>query len=326
MVASLRALLAGVIDYAGLFPPAKLPLDEAIRNYVRYRQEPESWMLGRFICPVGRLGDLAQFQPELFQADTPIALSVLVQGGNTMKAYVTGLQADLETIGSFQNRPGSGMDIDVLEVRFPEDVVRWQPADINAPLVLGASVVIETQCQAAVTPYYEVNLGPDWRASWAVIAGIARDNKEAYGREHCRPAGFKLRCGGLEASAFPSPEQVAFTIVACRDAGIALKFTAGLHHPIRRFDPGIQTHMHGFLNVFGAGVLAHARQLAEEQVRQIIEDEDPGNFAFSQEEFRWKDLRATTEEIVTARKMAVISFGSCSFDEPRDDLRALGLL
>ena len=32
---SVRAFLAGIIDYAGLFPPAKLPLEKAIRNSVR---------------------------------------------------------------------------------------------------------------------------------------------------------------------------------------------------------------------------------------------------------------------------------------------------
>ena len=46
MNASLRALLTGVVDYAGLFPPARLPLDEAIRNYARYRQGSDAWMLG----------------------------------------------------------------------------------------------------------------------------------------------------------------------------------------------------------------------------------------------------------------------------------------
>jgi len=66
--------------------------------------------------------------------------------------------------------------------------------------------------------------------------------------------------------------------------------------------------------------------LKEEQVRLIVEDEDAGHFLFDDEGFRWKDLRATTAEIVAARQHAVISFGSCSFDEPRDDLRNLGLL
>ena len=46
MSPSLRALLSGIIDYAGLFPPAKLPLDQAIRNYARYRTEPDSYEQG----------------------------------------------------------------------------------------------------------------------------------------------------------------------------------------------------------------------------------------------------------------------------------------
>ena len=46
---SLRALLTGVIDYAGLFPPAKLPMDQALSNYLRYRDGPDAWMLGNFV-------------------------------------------------------------------------------------------------------------------------------------------------------------------------------------------------------------------------------------------------------------------------------------
>jgi hypothetical protein len=139
-------------------------------------------------------------------------------------------------------------------------------------------------------------------------------------------AGLKLRCGGLEPSAFPSPEQVAFVITACRDALVPLKFTAGLHHPLRHYDEGVKTKMHGFLNVFGAGVLAHRHRLDEEQVRAIIADEDPTHFVFDDDCFRWKDYAATVGEIRLARQLAVTSFGSCSFDEPRDDLRTLGLL
>jgi len=45
--AGLRQLLAHVIDYAGLFPPAKLPLDVSIRQFARYRTDAAAWMLGR---------------------------------------------------------------------------------------------------------------------------------------------------------------------------------------------------------------------------------------------------------------------------------------
>jgi hypothetical protein len=65
MSPSLRELLNGIIDYAGLFPPANLPLDEAVRNYARYRTEPESWMLARFVCPARRLAELNTHRSEL---------------------------------------------------------------------------------------------------------------------------------------------------------------------------------------------------------------------------------------------------------------------
>ena len=61
------------------------------------------------------------------------------------------------------------------------------------------------------------------------------------------------------------------------------------------------------------------------QVRRVIEDQDSEDFAFDDEGLRWKDFRATTEEIQAARR-SVLSFGSCSFEEPCGDLQAVGLL
>ena len=120
-------------------------------------------------------------------------------------------------------------------------------------------------------------------------------------------------------------EQVAFAVTQCRDRGLPLKATAGLHHPFRRFDQFLGTRTHGFLNLFGAAVLAHACRLNEDQVRQVLEDEDSTHFVFTEEGFRWGDFQATTAEVRAARETA-LGFGSCSFDEPREDLRALGWL
>jgi hypothetical protein len=130
----------------------------------------------------------------------------------------------------------------------------------------------------------------------------------------------------VEASAFPSVEQVASAMTACRDAGVMLKATAGLHHPIRRFDAGVQSMMHGFLNVFGAGILSHAHGLDEATVGMIVGDESAESFSFKGDAFCWKGLVANRDQIEGARAAAVISFGSCSFDEPREDLRSMGLL
>src|SRR5262245_15528061 len=101
MLASVRALLSGIIDYAGMFPPAKLPLQEAIRNYARYRTEPESWMLGRFVCPAARLGELEPYLDELFQFGPPLRISASGRGGNTIADFLANLRTDLEIVADF---------------------------------------------------------------------------------------------------------------------------------------------------------------------------------------------------------------------------------
>ena len=138
--------------------------------------------------------------------------------------------------------------------------------------------------------------------------------------------GFKLRCGGKNAAAVPSVERVAHTITVCRDARVPLKFTAGLHHPVRRFDAGLQTHTHGFLNVFAAGAFALARGLPEDVIGELIANEDPAALNFTDDGITWNELHVSAGEINEARELLVLSVGSCSFDEPREDLKALGLM
>lgn len=328
MSSSLRALLAGVIDYAGLFPPARLPLDEAIRNFARYRASGGHALLGRFLCPAASLVELERYHEELFQSGPPFAFSVLGRGGNTILEFLTGLNDDLDAITAFRERHGARVTVEGFEVRLPDQVLRRQrAADIDA-LIRVVSLLIDTWKKTALTPYFEVGPGPDWRSIFsAAIAGIAGNHyaEESAVHQFFRPPGFKLRCGGLQAAAFPTPEQVAFVINGCRLVGVPVKFTAGLHHPVRRFAADVHTHVHGFLNLLAAGVLDHARKLDENQVRQIIEDENAAHFVFDDEGMRWNDLKASLAEIGAARRQAVIAFGSCSIDEPREDLRKLGL-
>lgn len=305
MVASLRALLTGLIDYAGLFPPAGLPLDQAIRNYARYQQEPESWMLGSFVCPAKLLEELGPLLEILFNCWRPLDLTVLGPSASSQtESFLFGLVDSVEKARSFRDRWTETAVCVVLETRLPKEVGSLSTKQFDDFIL-----------------YFEPTLGNDWQAD--VTGAITVIVTSSLGQDPWE-VGFKLRCGGLEPSAFPTPEQVAFTIAACRDAKVPLKFTAGLHHPIRDFNAGVRTHMHGFVNVFVAGVLAHSRELSAEQLLPIIEDEDANNFHFDDDGVRWKDYRASTEEIVCARRDAVTSFGSCSFDEPRDDLRKLG--
>ena len=138
-------------------------------------------------------------------------------------------------------------------------------------------------------------------------------------------AGCKLRTGGVTADAFPTDAQIAAALVAAARQQVPIKFTAGLHHPVKKFHESVGTKMPGFLNVLGAGVLAAEHRWDEPQTAEMLADEEAGSFAFDDARFRWRDWEITTAQIALRRQL-VTSLGSCSFDEPRDDLRALGLL
>jgi hypothetical protein len=129
----------------------------------------------------------------------------------------------------------------------------------------------------------------------------------------------------VTADAFPTSAQIARALVTAATYQLPIKFTAGLHHPIRQFRDEVNTKMHGFLNVLGAAVLAAEHQWEVDQILTMLEDEDPRSFSFSDDSFAWRDSKIDTERLQYRRKF-VRSFGSCSFDEPRADLRALNLL
>ena len=56
--ASLRAFLTNLIDYAGLYPPAGLPLTSVVERYRRYLASPESWILNRLVLPLAKLAEM----------------------------------------------------------------------------------------------------------------------------------------------------------------------------------------------------------------------------------------------------------------------------
>lgn len=137
--------------------------------------------------------------------------------------------------------------------------------------------------------------------------------------------GYKLRTGGVTADAFPTSMQIARALVTPATHQLPIKFTAGLHHPLRQYRQEVQTKMHGFLNVLGAAVLAAEHRWDTNQTAMMLEDENADSFSFSDDSFAWREWGIDTKRLQYRRRF-VVSFGSCSFDEPREDLRALNLL
>ena len=72
-----------------------------------------------------------------------------------------------------------------------------------------------------------------------------------------------------------------------------------------------------------ATTLLNASGLGLQPLFQILDDEDASSYHFDAAGFRWRDASVATADIVAQRRLSMISFGSCSFDEPREDLRAL---
>ena len=130
----------------------------------------------------------------------------------------------------------------------------------------------------------------------------------------------KVRCGGPTPDMFPSPAELAAFITGCRDRGLAFKATAGLHHPVRF------GHVHGFLNLLGAAVLAHAAGGEERDLATVLLEEDRDAFGLDADAFTVRGERFGAEAIAATRERLFVGYGSCSFSEPVEDLRALGML
>ncbi len=299
MTRALRTLLGAAIDYAGLFPPAKLPLEEAAVNYARYRDDPDAWMLGKFICPASRLDELAALVPV---SPTPWSVSALGRGGDTLAAWLDGLTRDLARIERTR------LSVSAFETRLPAEAFTTPD---------GLARCLDAFQRPGEGIFLEVPAGPGF---------LDRAHATIDALRQWPGAGLKIRCGGLDATAFPDAHTVVDVLLTAAIARVPLKATAGLHHPLRRWDDGLQTWMHGFINLFFAGLLVRVSQATRFARVELLLDRDPDSFHFLDDGFSWRGFAWTLRAVEAMRAEQILSFGSCSFDEPRDDLRELGWL
>jgi hypothetical protein len=293
---SLRALLSGVVDYAGLFPPAELDMQTTVRNYADHLAGDAAWMLGRLVVPAGRLDELEAHTQGLLptQEDAePWPLSAAVSPAGDPK-----LEADLQRIRAFNEAHASAAE-GLATIRTIE--LRADAADA----IEGAL----NRMPDELFPFFELPAEPDPRGMMAALAGS--------------DAGAKVRTGGQTV---PRPQELARFITACAAAGLPFKATAGLYHPLRRPSQAAGAEEFGFLNVLVAAVLADKAHLGEEELARVLVAESPDSLAFDDEALGWGGHRVATGAVEEARMKFAVSFGSCSFTEPLEDLRAMKLL
>ncbi len=298
---SLRALLTNSIDFAGLFPPATLPLESALKNFAADLRSENSWMLSTFVLPVAKFAEASSLSGA-FDAQHPLRISAL--GAKTINH--TDFAEELRKVGNaVRELSGEGSDFVLIE-------------QLEMPLPKNFD-------QTTFSAAGEIALRSFWEAPADDAEKTIQLLAERNASGSTPPIGFKLRTGGVTVDAFPSSAQIARALLAAAKHKVPIKFTAGLHHPVRMFRGEVKTKMHGFLNVLGAGVLAIEHGWDEEQAITMLEDEDATAFNFTPEYFCWRDFQIETCAIEKHRAV-ITSFGSCSFDEPRDDLRSLRLL
>jgi hypothetical protein len=298
-----RSALTGLVDYAGLFPPAALPMDDAVAEYRDARSGPTSWMVDRFICSASRLEELVGAMSRSMTAgEVPWRITVTAR-------WVEDLTADAGAVRTFVDTVGTAANVELVECRVPGEV-----AGDPAGLVSDASQILRAY---QAMPFFEL--------PWHTAPNAAMDALVALREESGRNLGVKLRTGGLEADLFPSPEEAGRFISAAAARMLPLKATAGLHHPYRHIDAETGFHHHGFVNVLAATALAHGRE-PETTVAAVLADEDPDHFTLDKGGLTWLDYRVGATELEAMRSGLFVSYGSCSFDEPVADLTALGIL
>ncbi len=293
---SVRALLTEIVDYAGLFPPSQLSMEKAVADYAAYLESKYKWMLGRFVVPVARLDEFSESSKKFFVGEDEEVWKLSVTASDDVYETVRGIEdfnrqsAGKAVADALEVKAGSVLEIENIAAHLPENL----------------------------TVYFE--LPPGGNLSDLIITlAIAKHRA-------------KIRTGGITPDAFPAVERITRFMRVCLAANVPFKCTAGLHHPLRCEKPLTYEadaplgKMNGFLNVFLAA--AFLQQGYEPKlIHALLKDERIDNFQFRDDGVLWRqEYFAHTTQLKVLRERSLVSFGSCSFVEPIDDLKEIGLL
>ncbi|MDQ3887588.1 MAG: hypothetical protein M3308_11415 [Actinomycetota bacterium] len=223
-------LFARLMDDASLFPPAGVSMAEAVAGHLEARRNPHAGLVGFFLCPISRLGELVtRLRSTPPTEPLPVSLVVDTGLGGLPKAINTALDnPQLLTVRMIEVPASSDVDatwLVQLTEFVPDDVVR----------------VVEPRRGR-----------PDWLDGVRLVAEAG-----------CWP---KLRCGGKAPESFPSVDEVADFLAVTTGVGRSFKATAGLHHAVRHRDQATGLVHHGLLNM----LVATARAVSGGDVHEAL--------------------------------------------------------
>lgn len=277
-------LLAGLVDDAAVFPPGSASLPDALTAHRQHRAAWYADLVGPLLVPASKLPDLVRLlDAEPAPADERLDIGIIGD-------------VPLDRLGQICATVDPR-----LRVRQVEAPVARRGEDPQPGLAVLIALAAD---RPDLDVYAEIPL------TWGLMAAL---DTLAEQRSAGQRIAAKFRTGGLAAELFPTPDELAAVICACRDRDLPFKLTAGLHHAIRHVDPETGFTHHGFVNVLaavrtaaaGGGVKAVATTLTRTDPRPLLQEVEPGR---DQARPVW------------------VGFGSCSVQEPLTDLIRLGLV
>jgi len=302
---SLPSYVHDLVDDAAIFPPGNAPLDEAVAAHRHHQASSYAGLVGPFVISDARLAELGEVVS--LRDASSLGSSGRATGSTTRDdrddldviVVVTGGAGAIEPAVTWASRT-EGLALAGLEVAMREsdagDLAPNARRIVTAVDQLGLDVPVSVE----VPRLYGADPSASWLGALDELAAV--DHR------------LKLRTGGLEVDAFPSPHELGTCIAAALDRELRFKCTAGLHHAVRHTDPQTGFDHHGFLNVLlatrasldGAGV---------DDVAAVLDTRDGAALT--------RDLDA---DALTSARRWFTSFGSCSVLDPLDDLTKLGLV
>jgi hypothetical protein len=282
-----------LVDDAAIFPPGNAPLPDAVVAHDEHRASQHAGLVGPFVVDDVRLpalGELAEGRKE------PLDVTVVVTGGAGAMGPAATWAARIPSLSV------RGLEI---ALRDEADLTHNARRVITAVDRLVADGIVDPDVPVSVEP--PSLRGREPSPTWlAALDEVAATNHR-----------LKLRTGGADADAFPSPRDLAVCISAALDRELPFKCTAGLHNALRHRDPETGFEHHGFLNVLLA-TRASLDGAPPQDVAAVLERADPDALLAGLH-------GAGPDGLVSARRW-FRSFGSCSVREPLEDLVALGLV
>jgi hypothetical protein len=280
---ALRALLFGIVDYAGLFPPASLDVGSAVRNYKSYRESADAWMLGRFVVGIAKLPEVRSTIAGIRGKDDAWPVSVVAPDAAAATSVLRGADDANARIESVEVRAASVADITLISRAAPKtrEVYVEVPLDAATPALLDAIADVKLRAKIRTGGVTADAFPPAMEVVSFIRACLDRNLpfKATAGLHHPMRGTYRLTYDG----AAPSGE------------------------------------MYGYLNVFLAA--AFMRQgLDDRAAAELLVEADPAAIVVEEQGIRWRDRVVDVDAIKALRARGATSFGSCSFREPVDEL------